>query len=568
MTPPGRPWWRRLTAIVVGWVWLVVVEPVRDGRVHVRDGPPGLAAITAVAAVGYLVAGMLVLLARPIRDAGALVTEADGLVVLPELSLAPLLLVLVLALILLVTAALHTHWLLRTGAYLLFAVPSLLIGVLAFPGLGLSALLPALLALVGLAVLMLVRRRRRFAWPEVLWVGGLVALGVLVPLVLQQQSIRSIGPDVRALQVNLVFTLVAQVALPAVVIGGAALAELAVRAGAWGVSVVRTETPRRWWVLPASAVVVAAAAWAVWLVLQEPLSVAFSALPLAVGVLALLAMQALRRRGDPVGPEDLVEEWPRLLTPLAVVTVLGGWAASLGPVAEGLGLGRWSPLGDLPTLTFSRLAVAGVGLVLAVAWSGAGERVRPTLLVAFAAVMLNSSGLFAALPVSWSGDRLAAAVALVAVLLLAGFALTRSLTSRRATACVLMAALSACFALRQVLADPISWLLGFSALALTLFGLVWRLLSDATWTRADTPAFPRPARVLLFWGYALLAVTSLAFVALGRQLGGPADVTPFTVLGDHLFGTPVFLAAVLGCLWQCVHRGAAVVPDIAEELAD
>ncbi|MVA76752.1 hypothetical protein GC722_12065 [Auraticoccus sp. F435] len=548
---------------------LVLLAQVRDGRVRFPPWPTGLGLIGVVALVGYLLAGLLVLLAVPLRRVDVLVSSPD-LGVLPSSALPVLMLLVTLALSLVVTAALHAQRWALLAALLLAGSLVAQVAVPASVAAGPAALLCGSAGLAGLVLLALVRRRGEFAWFEFPLAAAAVATGTLLPLLLQQRVHQQMGFDARVLSTTQLFMAVAQVAVPAVIIGGAALAEIAVATAGWGLRVVRTEAPRGVWPVLGVALAVLGLVGAGWQLRRDPGSVLASAALLALGVLAVLLVVRGHRRtaADRVVPERLVASWRSLivwLTLACCATVLPTYLVlSLQAVVQVWRLPGAELLVALvgllvtgPVVSLVRLAAVVASVVLALRWSRRGEHARPLLLVAFCTVVLPGvvstlSG--SRLRLGWSTEGLAVAAVLLAVLALAGFAVTRRLTVRRSSSLMMVLALSCCFLVRDVLADPVSALLGSSAIALVLFGLVWRLLTDASWTRTWTPAFPLPARVLFFWANALVAVTSLAFVALGRGLGGLTDITPFAELGDFLLGSALYLAAVLGCFWQLLPQ--------------
>lgn len=565
-------WVRRVLVELVG---LVVLQPVRRGRVRAVGWPRGLAPVVLVALGGYVLAGALVVFAGPLRRLD-LATSPDQ-ATLPGVTLAPLLLLITLALSLALTSALHAHRWAKLALVVLVTTQVLAAGVMAFPTAGLPVLLLSLLAATGVVALTLARRGRAFAWFEFPVVTALVALGMVLPLVLQQGPQRQLGFDLRVLNVTQLFVFVGPLAIPAVIIGGAALVEIAVATAGWGLRLVRDEAPRPVWRGLAVALVVFGMAGVVWRLRADRLPLLYSAIPIILALLALLVLRAHRRPVDAeVDPDRLAEAWPGLLVPLAVGStaflVPSFVAVVVQAVATGAGRPTGGPTGALVdaltsslTVALLRLVLVVVAVVLAVRWSRRGEHARPLLMLSFAVLLVPSVvGVLSGTRFTFArtADALAVDCIVLAVLLLAGFAVLRRLTSRRLTALMMVLALSGCYLFRGVVADPIGLVLGVSAIALTLFGLLWRLLTDAGWTRTSTPGFPLPTRVLFFWANALLAVTSLAFVALSRATGGSTDVTPFSEFGDFVLGTPLYLAAVLGCLWQTLHPGRPpVLPE-------
>ncbi|MCA1943293.1 MAG: hypothetical protein LDL15_06765, partial [Yonghaparkia sp.] len=121
----------------------------------------------------------------------------------------------------------------------------------------------------------------------------------------------------------------------------------------------------------------------------------------------------------------------------------------------------------------------------------------------------------------------------------------RQLDYRRLALLLTALLLSAAAAWRDVLADPLSAVIGASGLALVLFGFVWGFLTDADITHGHSRAYPRPARVLLFLANAVFGVTVLAYGALARSVDAGIDLDAFAQFGDQLLGTAVILAAVM-----------------------
>ena len=124
----------------------------------------------------------------------------------------------------------------------------------------------------------------------------------------------------------------------------------------------------------------------------------------------------------------------------------------------------------------------------------------------------------------------------------------RSLTRARAVALGGLLILSALFSYRDFVSDPVGALLGYSGVALVLFGLTWDFLTGSDWANGESRRFPRPVRVLLAVTYTLLTVTILAYSSLVRAANEYADLDDFAELGDLVLGTALLAAAFTAVL--------------------
>jgi hypothetical protein len=157
-------------------------------------------------------------------------------------------------------------------------------------------------------------------------------------------------------------------------------------------------------------------------------------------------------------------------------------------------------------------------------------------------------------------DRTAQALGVLAggVALLAGavFALRRRLSRQRAAAVLTVLLLAVLYPHRGILGDPASAVLEFSASMVILFGLTWRILTDAQFTRTGSRHFPQPTRVLLFLANSLFACTSVAYLALARGTGTNLDTSDWAAMGADQLGDALFLVALAAGIWLAL-RGSA-----------
>jgi len=278
----------------------------------------------------------------------------------------------------------------------------------------------------------------------------------------------------------------------------------------------------------------------------------------------------LRRagQGTPPQPRHYPEVWGAWLYPLAVaMTVLvvitfpfivsrevakvTGQADLARVIDEALNL----VMDNSPGLWLR--GVLGV-VVLVIAWrlSARSRLAEAVALGAFAVLVLLD--LFGLVPgLEFLHDRstegmglIASAVALVAALL----ALARRRFDRgTAVGVMTVVLLTVLYPHRDLLEDPVGFALAFSGSVVLVFGLAWRVLTEAQVTYHSSKRYPQSTRVLLFLANTLFATTGVAYVTLGRGLGTDADPTPWGTLGDSTLGDPLFLAGLVAGLWMVLR---------------
>lgn len=540
-------------------VWLTIVQPIRDGLPRSIGWPAGLRPIVGCVLALYGLLALSVVFAGPLRGAGPLVVTSSGLTI-PDVGAWLCIAGIVVSLAVLQTAALHLPWWVKLITLQTTAVAMVYFGT---AGRG-DPLILAIAAggFVALVVLTLVRWRAAFAWWE--FVVVTVALGgaVLVPS-LGGPTTRALNTDWRGFAVEGGLTTLNNLALPALLVAGAALAQIAVTASFAGVAAAVRELPRRPLQL-AGLLLLGWAAYELSRSLTDPENTDAgwlgSALALAALIAVHLAVMAVARR--PPAWSDLDED----STPVNYLVTVGSAALVLlqpvptvlrevsrfaGPDWLYLACDAYLSVSSTDlTLTLTRLAVGVIGLGIALPLARRG---RPWAAMFMASVTVLAG--FQLLRVrgftDWASNTVPqmSALLLVALLVTAGALLIGGrLTLLRAAALASGIALCVVYPHRAILDDPISALLGFSGIGAVLFGLIWRVLTEGDITREGTPRWPVPARVLLYAASALLGVTLTAFVALTRSSGGNLDAARLAEGGDYLLGTPLLLTAVVGCL--------------------
>lgn len=411
-------------------------DPVRDGRLKETAEHPWPGGVRAIVIATYGIFVVLALAVAGSTGLRSLPLLADGDVSLPWVAVPVLLLAEIVALSLLYVAALHVWWPLR-----LAILGVLILALVSLPAAGGAIGVWADVAGAALLILFAVfRARRAFSVWEFVYAlfvfGHLLVLRLAGPLV--------IGIEHGGMQVSLIAywgTLLTVFATPAVIMAGAAMTELAVRAGSWtargiGESVLRRPRPRLLGGVVLGTLVIWSLAQETWDLITDPRR-ELSTMPIAALVLVVVAAVALavlrlaphgQRPGVPTDLDDVANAYGPISWPLAFL--LAGWVfigvlttlvdSVLGTDLE---VGRW--------VTWT-LFVAG-GLAVAIREV---RRSRPA--AALIAVVLAVSSPFAQvlLTFGWGTpvSMLITVEVLAAVLLLGWLLVTRALTADRAIA--------------------------------------------------------------------------------------------------------------------------------------
>ena len=549
-------------------VWTITfVEPVREGRPRPRTWPDGLAAIGAATLVLYALLTLAATFAVPLRQAGELSASPASDQTLPTVVVPVLLVGLIFSFSLAHTAALHTSWWLRIALFLVGATATIFFVAPAFNNPVL--VLGSLGSYAALLVFTLLRARRQYAWWEFLVVTWLVGVAMLSPWLGDGYAV--LDADLRPVSIIGTLTSLQLLAVPAIVVAGAAPAQIVVTAAEATAS--RPVGRVLFWT--------GAAVVTLWFTVSTVVDLTGGGLApeaLAGGLVAVLVTAALLAtvlrlagRAVPDAPEAYPAPWSAWLYPLA--TAMAGLTLLIVPLATlrallplfGFGQGGLAEGFDALWYGFLDGNTGAVwrGLIglaaLGFAWraSRAGRLAEAGVLVAFAAAVgLDAFGLLAS--AGFLHDRTPQAIGVLAGLaaLTAGLvmALRRTLTRRRAVGVLTVLLLAVLYPHRGVLADPASAVLVFSAPMVILFGLTWRALTDAQFTRTGSRHFPQPTRVLLFLANSLFAVTNVAFVALARATGTQFDTASWAELGADQLGDPLFVVSIVAATWLVLAR--------------
>lgn len=540
---------------------ITLAQPVRTGRPRPSDWPRGLAAIGLAALVVYGALTLAATFAVPLRQWGELTVSPTSDTTLPSATLPLLVAGLLLSLALAHTAALHTSWWLRLPLFVLGGAAIFPFTISAFDRP--VQLVGSVLAYLALLIFTIVRSRRDYAWWEFLVVAGLVTVAALLPWAGGGSFQLFADPRPTGLEGALVN--LQPLALPAIMVAATAPAQIVVT----GAVATGTRPVGRGVFWTGAAVVLA------WFLLSIYWARDQLEVPALLGSAVCLALVAIGltlvlRPREPEPPAVYPETWGGWLYPLAgaivAIVVVSVPLVLLNVVLPMIGL-RESPAGQL----IGQLIDAWIGsnsgvlwrallglVALGFAWQRGrtGRRGEAGFLVSFAvAVLVDASGL---LP---GGDFLLdrtstgyGVIAGVAALLVAGWlALRRRLTPERAAGVLTVLLLAVLYPHREVLSDPGSALLVFSGPLVVLFGLTWRILTDAEFTHTSSRLFPQSTRVLLFLANSLFAVTTIAFLALTRGTGTYVDGTPWARTSDGILGDSLFVIALVAGVWLVVR---------------
>ena len=550
-----------VVAFVADVLGRVFVTPVREGRLRAAGWPVGLRPVTALALTAYAAAAVLLLSAPWARRHSVLDSGLSGEVVYPRWSLFVFLTLAALTLALLHAASLHLPAWLRIGALVVVALALVELPVTPLEtGRG-----PHVVSWVGaglLVVLTAARWRARFAWWE--FAASFLVIGVTMAVVtrLVARLEAPAGLDATPTALTLTMGLVAVLAVPFTFVAGLAFAQLALLLAHRATEVVGERVRRTWPVALLVGVVAVADLVLVVRRLGTPTPTGASrlaesgsgALLLAVAVAGGLLLQrhrsldrvdrlegAVSRLALPIGLLVTITQVPVLLVSRLHTQVVR-WHGD-----DPLRLDRVRDvLSDPDALTWTRVA-AGLGLVGWAVW----QRRRLTLPAVLAA-SIGTVVVSTEVDLPWTPDAVndaAVVAASVALVVLIG---VRRLDRGRLLALGAVLGIALAWSVRSTFDAPFVALFGLGATAAVFLGVLWTTLTDAAEVNEDSEAYPRPARVLLFLGNAVLSMTALAFLVVTRagQIG--IDLSGFGTLGDLLLGTGLLLAAYAVLVRQVV----------------
>lgn len=574
----------RAVDLAVQVVDRALVEPVRSGRLRSDGWPRGLRAAVAATLVIYALLAVVTVSGHWLRQALPGGSSLFGIA--PDL-LGPATAVTAVLVAIITTAGLHAPVLLRITGLL---APVLLWSTQLWLATDLGQLIWAGIGLVAIVMLHLLRAGKRFVWWELVAALVVVAAVTLANLATVVRPALDSGRSDPSLVVVLTVMSVGALGLGYTVTSGAAVSEIAMSTSAWFVEhLSRRFAPRT------QLVVIAALTLLAWLALLLVLS--RSAVPgrlIAVSVViagALLVVTLLSwllldrvmdarevRTGGAAGHTDLADI-AEAFQPLAVAVGIALaaphaaniiWAnleRGLRLPLDALGL-HYAPTDLAGRLTASAFGVTGlavIGAVLAVAICGVvavrgvrrGHRGQAEL--ALVVGLFSAVGALDMLGVPFLRTDLhvlATATLIIVTVVGGSWVVRRRLTMARLHAIGVAVLLAGAISARDLLADPLGWLLGSAGGALLVLGLVWNLLTNADPANGDSPRFPRASRTLVVVGYLTAAMLVAASDALAVSFA--VDLDRFVALGAEVIGTGLLATAT----WAVLATGAGDAPTV------
>jgi len=571
MTGRRSPW---RVARRAGYEFLhrVVLAPVHEGRLRDVDWPLGLRPLVVVGIVGYVVAGLLVLLSGPLREWIPLSAQSGTvLLTLPRALVWLVLALTALSTTLAATGALHMRPWVRWVMTVFVISIMLFMSVPDQENIPLSRIV-TIIGCVGLIVFVAVRGGRGYRWWDFVVIAALVWGPLIVTAAVLTSVNRVAGYDFLPLMLSLTLSTLGQLAMPAALASGAAVASVTVSSALWAAKIVRG-------VIGPVAVFVVLGLVAVWRVVDVSLvagdlvadgdslrSLGTAALLIALIAGAWVVLARIRPgRGEPTAQAmaDRIDGLALVVAALTTTTVVATPVLVLGQVALGYGApqevaGLFVAASGLVTTTAAVFAVRLVGavvvLALAVVQARRGRRTTPELMAAVGvAGLVISTSVLVDVPLVWDQDALAIVGAVLALGLLLGALVSRRLTAARATSVLIALLMSALFAYREFVTDPIAYLLGFAGGAVVLFGFVWSFLTGYKGANDDSPGYPRPSRVQLVLANAVFGITVLAFLALARDPEATVSLGEVAEYGGQAYGDPLVAAGLLLALWAALR---------------
>ncbi|TDT34503.1 hypothetical protein [Naumannella halotolerans] len=555
----------------------VVVEQVRAGRLRSKGLPPGVQPLVTITLVLYGVLAAVVITGGWVRRLFAVDSSAFGL---PAELVGPAIAMTTVLVAILITAGMHAPWLLRAAGILSALLLWIAVWAATDPLTCVAAAI-GLLVIIGFQVL---RRSQAFVWWEYAVNLAVVGAVTVTSVVIALRPALLAGQTDPSLLITSVVLATVVFAIPFTISSGAAVTELAFSTSTWLVELFGRRYSRRTqlWLIVAVAVI----SWSVvlWRFSRSPLPLLPLTLNLLVTAVALACTAALwlamdryfddrsRVAGLRVDNDTDVADLAASFRPLAIyvgialslpVSLNVIWSAMERGIAQLLAqagvavtpqdlatrLSRLAGLDDALSLT-SDLLGAAIGTVAAVAAFRRGRRGAAELaaVIGFFCLLRFLSGL--GMPfLDFDLNTLCAVMLIICTVVGLRWALQHRLTTNRLHALGVAMLLSAAVTGREILADPIGWLLGSTTGALIVFGLLWNLLTGADHANGDSPAFPRAGRTLAVVGYLTTAMLVAAFDSLAVTFA--IDLDSFVELGAGVLGTALLLTG----LWAVLDAG-------------
>jgi hypothetical protein len=555
-------------------------DPVREGRLRDTGWPAGLRAVVVVGLLIYLATMLSAVFASLLRRSDRLMFSPPDQT-LPAMTLPLLCLAMIMSLTCLFTGALHLVIPLR----LAFAVIVISVVLNRVNWTQMESVDWGTLAIAALlAGTVAVRWRATFHWLEFVWTLILIGSAVVGHQVVRLAPLKLFAPDIQLTDLGVLTNAAWALAVPVAALAGAALVEITTSSVTWTVSgvwrgvVVQRRRAPTWGLALLIMLAAGRGVQVVWrLAHNHRTDTAAQFLRAAALVAVTMAACAgaawladRRTAGDPRRrPDlgDLLPVWRRCAPAFALA--LGASVSLLfllRLVLDGFGLRSLGEVvGRIPSSTGTEViaAIGSIGtLVAAGVVSLRGWRIAGLLLAAFGS-MYAASAVLSLVEVFIDADDMLALISAAATVLAAWLAVRRRLGAESQLALAGVLLLGIGYEYRSWINEPLAQLFSLSSVSgALLVGLLWRILTDNGYTRADSLRFPQPSRVQLALANAIVGVTSVAQVAL---LGGRSalDLSQIENIGDRQIGLPLVLAVAFAGL-SLAARGRTVNRRVTE----
>lgn len=567
-------------------VRVVLVQPVRRGTLDVAGHSRGVAGIACAVAILYAMTVGSILVANPLRAASELESSVDeaGNLIVPTFLIPAVLCLLGVSFALLLSGSQRAPWW-RRILYLI-AVEGILGSATAISvGFGerswLTWVCCGLMALTLLYTIVVWLGRTPAATDAFVFL--ILCSGVLLTayrtIVAQTLMGASNGSLVT---VSLLLTFVGTLALPIAFLSG-------VNATAFGVSIISwagDELGKRSAVIVGGAVVTIVLAWQWLSVVRGLLGAPFQWIEALAGLLAALVVVTasagvwwLAHRSARAESASLVEVAAAgvgvalpvaygLASAAMIGSFLGLIAVPLNSLVSAEALepvfGLTDIVGSNVFVTSTRVAVVIGLLVAAILLVRRGRHLLAGVAGVDAVVLASYFWLGRLLGGwLWTPSSIGNVGLIAATALLVAWALRRRLDPDRVGILLLMALLSALVRKADFFALPIGFLIGASATALLIVGLVWGFLTDGGDAHADARAFPKDRRLLVVLGTFLFGITIVAWAVIGKDVATSLVLSADAALGVQTIGSALIIAVVFAFAFPAFRRKSTLAEPVA-----
>jgi hypothetical protein len=569
---------------------MVFVRPVRYGTLDLSTHSRGVAGIAVGVAALYALTVASILLANPLRSVSSLKVSlsSDGLVAVPGLLVPAVLCLLGVAFGLLLAGSQRSPWW-RRVLYLI-VVWGALVSVAGF-AVALGSSRPLGIASSALTVVVLL-------YCLAMWTGRTVPEWDTAVLVVLASGILLAGYRSVILQtligtesgelitVSFILTQVASLALPIAFLSGVNAAEFGVSLVAWGGADIGRRAVGR---LVGPLVVIVVLGWQWQALVREAIDdfgsvseLVKQGLGAVILLILCLAVWRFTHRGAgervsspvDVGAGSVTVALPvayAITAPAFIAALLGALVASVGTLVSRQIVDPLTTLLDIvgsdAFMTATRvLVIAGLAV-------GAALLVRrgSVLLGAIAGVDAVVLATYFWVPSAisdwmWTPPSIGNVGLVVATVLAVAWTIRRTWDGARMSFLLVLALLSALVRQADFFALPVGFLIGASAVAVLVIGLVWGFLTDGGGAHQDTPGFPRDRRLLTVLGEFLFATTVVAWAVIGKDVGMAATLSSASAQAVLTLGSALIISVLLASAspWMRVRRPEGAREDAVD----